>query len=95
MLKIIQNKETQIDGSSPSPAQWLILGNTLAATWGHDKARFLWLKHEEHQGKLKREARARLLTDMFFVALLPENASDLSKAEVCRHRDYEIEKGVE
>lgn len=33
-------------------------GNTLAATWGHDVARFLWLKHEEYQLKLRCEARA-------------------------------------
>lgn len=60
VLKSIQNKETQIDGSSPSSAHWLILGNPLAAAWGSDIARILWLKHEEHQGKVKYEARAGL-----------------------------------
>lgn len=36
---------------------------------------------KEHQGKLKREARAPLLTGMF-VALLLENASALNKVKL-------------
>ena len=60
VLKSIQNKETQIDGSCPCPAHWLISGNPLAAAWGSDVARILWLKHEEHQGKHKHEARAEV-----------------------------------
>lgn len=60
VLKSIKNKETQIDGSCPCPAHWLISGNPLAAAWGSDVARILWLKHEEHQGKHKHEARAEV-----------------------------------
>lgn len=42
---------------------------------------FFGICKKEHQGKLKCEARAWLLTGMF-VALLLENASDLTKAKV-------------
>lgn len=42
VLNTVQNKEIEIDGSSSSPAQWLISGSSLAATWGHDVTRFLW-----------------------------------------------------
>ena len=44
VLKRIQNKQTQIDGSSPSLAHWLISGNPLAAAQGSDVARILRLK---------------------------------------------------
>lgn len=51
------------------------------------------MKNTRGNSSVKQELDS--LTEMLFVALLLENASDLSKAKVCRHRDYEIKKGVE
>lgn len=48
----------------PAPVlHWLISGNPLAAAWGSDVARILWLKHEEHQGNLAANLELKSLTE--------------------------------
>lgn len=95
-LKTLQNKETQIDTSSPSPAH---------SGWFRET---LWQPHgvivwpgffgvcRETPGETQVWSKSSTLNRDVVCGSVTENAMTLlTRSKLCRHRNYKIEEGVE
>lgn len=91
-MKILQDKET--DGSCCCPVMpscWF--REILWQVCGSQRCQVSSGSVIEHHRKIKCEARAQLLTGVLFVVLLLEKVVTLPGPKLCRHRNYEMEKG--